>query len=118
MVRTCEDSSREELDDFVRDFELAYARDGRAEIADFLPSRGHPLRESLLRELIRVDLEYGWETGRPRAVSEYLRAFPELWHDPVGLREITYEEFRQRRKVSAPSPGEPCRSDDGMGLDA
>ena len=63
MVRTCEDSGREELDDFVREFELAYARDGRAEIAEFLPPRGHPLRETLLRELIRVDLEYGWETG-------------------------------------------------------
>lgn len=112
MVRTSEDSRREELDDLVRDFELAYARDGRAEIGQFLPSRGHPLREALLRELIRVDLEYGWETGRPKAVSVYLRAFPELWRDPVGLREITYEEFRQRRKASVTSPDESCRRDD------
>ncbi len=114
MVQTCENSHREELDDFVRDFERAYARDGHAEIGEFLPPRGHPLREALLRELIRVDLEYGWETGRPKAMSEYLRAFPELWRDPVGLREITYEEFRQRRKALVPSPGEPGSRDTRM----
>ncbi len=117
MVRTCVEPRREELDDFVRRFEVAYARDGHAEIAEFLPPRGHPLREASLRELIRVDLEYGWETGRPKIVSEYLRAFPELWRDPVGLREISYEEFRQRRKVHVQSPGEPGRRDDVMGGD-
>src|SRR4051794_20601327 len=118
MAQTCKNAHREELDDFVRDFEQAYARDGHAEIAGFLPPRGHPLRQALLRELIRVDLEYGWEAGRPRAVSEYLRSFPELWRDPVGMREITYEEFRQRRKAMVPSPGEPCRRDDLMSAGA
>ena len=117
MVTTCENSHREELDDFVRDFEQAYARDGHAEIAEFLPPRGHPLRGALLRELLRVDLEYGWETGRPKAVSEYLRAFPELWSDPVGVREITYEEFRQRREAMVSPPVEPLPRDEGMGRD-
>lgn len=117
MAQACENSHREELDDYVREFELAYARDGRAEIAEFLPPRGHPLRESLLRELVRVDLEYGWETGRPRAVSDYLRAFPELWRDPVGLREISYEEFRQRREASVTAPDASRPRDDRMGLD-
>ena len=43
---------------------------------------------------------------------------PELWVDPVGMREITYEESRQRRKAMVPSQGEPCRRDEAMSLDA
>ncbi|MEA2631895.1 MAG: eukaryotic-like serine/threonine-protein kinase, partial [Chloroflexota bacterium] len=94
-----DDPERDELDDFVRAYEVAYARDGRAEIAEFLPPRDHPSYATVLCELIRVDLEFGWERGCPRSLSEYERAFPELRDDREGLRAISFEESRLRQQA-------------------
>ena len=91
--------SGDELDDYVRAFELAHARRGEADPAAYLPPTGHPLRAAVLRELVRVDLEYGWERGRPRDLSEYLITFPALAADSDGLREIAFEEYRLRRQA-------------------
>ncbi len=93
------DPNRDELDDFVRAFELVYLRTGQAEIAEFLPARDHSLYATVLCELIRIDLEFGWERGRPKTLSEYLRAFPELEHDREGLRAIVFEENRLHRQA-------------------
>ena len=54
------------VDDFVRPFEAAWARDGAADLARFLPPPEHPLRHDALVELVCVDLEFGWQHGRPR----------------------------------------------------
>ena len=85
MVEPGVDPIREELDDYVRAYEEAYARDGHASILEFLPP-AVPLRAPVLRELIRVNLEYGWGRGC-RALSYYREAFPELLGDEVGLRQ-------------------------------
>ncbi|MCA1685245.1 MAG: hypothetical protein LC745_04550, partial [Planctomycetia bacterium] len=45
------------LDDYVRAFELAYARRGGAEPAAYLPPVDDPIHGAVLRELVRVDLE-------------------------------------------------------------
>src|SRR3954453_15828648 len=106
MVESGVDPIRVELDDFVRAFEAAYARDGRASIAEFLPPSDSPLHAPVLRELIRVDLEFGWERGCPRALSGYQETFPELQGDPEGMREIARDVSRLRRQAKAgPAPG-------------
>jgi len=95
------------LDDYVRAFERAYARRGGADPAAYLPPDGHPLHAAVLRELVRVDLEYGWERGRPKDLAEYQSDFPGLAADGDGLREIAFEEFRLRRLAGQnPSPDE------------
>ena len=101
MLHLDDDPNRDELDDFVRAFEQAYSRDGHAEIAKFLPPRDHPLYATVLCELIRLDLEFGWERGCPKTLSEYQRVFPELQRDRDALRAIAFEEDRVRRHARA-----------------
>jgi hypothetical protein len=85
------------LDDYVAAFEAARARGGPADLADFLPGRDHPLYLEVLRELVRVDLELGWERGSPSALEDYRRRFPELFADRTSLNAIAFEEYRLRR---------------------
>jgi len=89
----------DELDGYVRAFERAYAERGGADPAAFLPAGGHPLHAAVLRELVRVDLEFGWERGCPKNLAGYLRDFPSLSGDRRSLREIAFEEFRLRRQA-------------------
>jgi serine/threonine protein kinase/Flp pilus assembly protein TadD len=96
-----------ELDPFVEAYEKRQARDGDADLAAFLPAPRHPLYPAVLRELVRADLEYSWERGRPRRVEDYLAAFPELRHDMEGLQEVAFEEYRLRRQAGEhPAPAE------------
>ena len=95
------------LDDYLAAFESAYARDGAADPADFLPPPADPLYPVVLRELLRVDLEFAWDRGEERRVETYRDRFPDLWADPDGLRAVAAEEFRLRQAAGdAPTPGE------------
>jgi serine/threonine protein kinase/Flp pilus assembly protein TadD len=94
------DQNLAELDAFVAVFEVARERAADADLAEFLPPASHPLYRLVLRELVRVDLEYGWKQGRPRPLEDYRRRFPELVADPDGLREIAFEEHRLRLQAS------------------
>jgi serine/threonine protein kinase/tetratricopeptide (TPR) repeat protein len=88
-----------ELDTFVAAYEAAQARDGEADLKAFLPDPAHPLYGAVLRELVRIDLEYSWARGRPRALHDYRRDFPHLFRDPDDLQAITFEEYRLRRQA-------------------
>jgi serine/threonine protein kinase/Flp pilus assembly protein TadD len=100
-------SSWLEIDRFVAAFEDCQVRQGHADIRAFLPDPGVAHYLSVLRELVRVDLEYAWERGRGRRAEEYFLAFPELKADPESLREISFEEYRQRRQAGeSPSPAD------------
>src|SRR5688572_27853058 len=85
------------IDEFVRAYEAAWAREGRADFRRFLPSPGHPLYRHVVRELARIDIEHGWEGGRPRPLEDYRREYPEAFDQPSALQEVAFEEYRQRR---------------------
>ncbi|MCI0457241.1 MAG: protein kinase [Gemmataceae bacterium] len=94
-----------QFDGFVAAFEAACARDGQADLADFLPGRTHPLYANVLRELVRVDLELRWERREPRALADYRARFPELFADRSVLGAIAFEEYRLRRAAGQdPNP--------------
>jgi serine/threonine protein kinase/Flp pilus assembly protein TadD len=96
-----------DIDPYVERFERALAARGRAEIAEYLPDAGHEVYPIVLRELVRVDLEFHWDSGRPKRVESYLGAFPCLGEDAKGLTEIAFEEYRLRRRAGEePSAGE------------
>jgi eukaryotic-like serine/threonine-protein kinase len=86
-----------ELDDYVAAYETARAGNDKADPAAFLPPPEHPLHGEVLRELIRVDLEYAWRSGHGKRLEEYVAAFPRLFQDARALREIAFEEYRLRR---------------------
>jgi serine/threonine protein kinase/tetratricopeptide (TPR) repeat protein len=97
----------DELDTFVAAYEAAQSRDGEADLKAFLPDSGHPLYGAVLRELVRIDLEYRWARGRPRTLRDYQRDFPRLFQNPDDLQAITFEEYRLRRQAGEdPDPEE------------
>ena len=99
------------LDDFVEAFEVVQARDGYANLAEFLPAPGQAARLIVLRELVRVDLEYGWTRGQPLALRDYLDLFPELRTDQATLQQIAFEEYRLRRQSGEHLSPEEYRRD-------
>src|SRR5262245_47225462 len=96
-----------ELDDFIQAYEAAKARGERIELKTCLPDPSDPLYGSVLRELVRVDLEYNWDRGQPRPLEEYRNSFPELFRDLDSLGAIAFEEYRLRCLAGEnPSPAE------------
>ena len=87
------------IDEAVEAYEAARGRDGRADLEGFLPEPAHPLYLAILCELVRVDLEYGYEETRTTRLEDYERRFPQLFRDPALARELAFEEFRLRRQA-------------------
>ena len=93
------------VDEVVDTYEAARARGERGDLAAFLPSPDHPEYLAILCELVRVDLEYSWQDGRPHRLDHYRGRFPELFQDRRWMQEIAFEEFRLRRQAGEdPSP--------------
>jgi serine/threonine protein kinase/Flp pilus assembly protein TadD len=90
-----------ELDGFLAAFEAAAADGGDPDPSDFLPPKTHPRYRAVLREVVRVDLEFAWDRGEERRVEHYQDRFPDLFADPGGLREIAREEFRLRKAAGS-----------------
>lgn len=96
-----------ELDVFVAAFEAAAAAGKSPNPGSYLPPPEHPLYHSVLRELVRVDLELAWSRGDQRRVETYRDRFPDLFRDPVAVRDLVREEFRLRKAAGeSPDPGE------------
>src|SRR5579885_2826650 len=99
--------AEEELDSFVAAFEAAQAHGASIDLTAFLPGPDHALYGDVLRELVRVDLEYGWARGRARSLEDYRRAFPQLFRNADDVRAVTFEEYRLRRQAGEdPDPDE------------
>ncbi len=93
-----------DLDHYVEAFESAMAGEGGAvRIEEYLPPHGDPLRDEVLCELVRVDLEYAFDQGRAVTVEEYQQRFPTLFADPGRAKLIAFEESRLRKQVGTPS---------------
>jgi serine/threonine protein kinase/Flp pilus assembly protein TadD len=98
------------LDDYVAAFEKSRLAGDVVHLEDFLPPHDDPLYRSVLREIIRIDLEFGWESGQARPLEDYRRQFPQLFDDPESLQGIAFEEYRLRREAGLhPSPEEYAR---------
>jgi serine/threonine protein kinase/Flp pilus assembly protein TadD len=108
---------RNELDSFVAAYEAARAGDAPVDLRAFLPGPDHPLYAEVLRELVRVDLEYGWARGRPRSLADYQREFPKLFQDTEDLRAVTFEEYRLRRQAGEDPDPQAYRQRFGVDVD-
>lgn len=106
------------IDACVEAFEAARQRDAAAPLAGFLPGRADPLYLPVLRELVRVDLELGWESGRRPSLESYRGPHAELFGDAGSMRAIAFEEYRLRRQYGDdPDPIEYARRYDLQVLD-
>ena len=99
-------AAESDLDGFLARFESARGR-GPADPADYLPPETDPLYLPVLREMVRVDLEFAWDAGGERRLEEYAGRFPRLFADPDSLRAVAWEEFRLRQMAGeAPTAAE------------
>lgn len=88
--------STNDFDRLIGDFERAWQRMGEAEPAAFLPSRDHPAFQRIATELLCIDMEMRWSRGSPRSLEQYRHAYPDALGNTAVLREVAFEEYRQR----------------------
>ena len=103
-----------ELDDFISAYELASGGES-VDLAAYLPAVDHPLYCSVLRELVRIELERRWVAGRPRPLEEYRREFPQLAGDRETMSMIAFEEYRLR--LQAGEDASPADYEQRFGVD-
>jgi serine/threonine protein kinase/Tfp pilus assembly protein PilF len=105
MIGAANGQSWPSIDTVVEEYESARSRGETVDLARFLPPCAHPQYLAILCELVRVDLEYSWQDGRPNRLDHYRNQFPELFGDQRRVQEIAFEEFRLRRQAGEdPSP--------------
>lgn len=96
-----------EIDQYLEAFETAPREIPRIGFDEFLPAREHPLYQVILKELIRIDLEHRSSSGVPRTLDDYRRLYPDFFRDTEAVREVAFEDYRQRRlRGENPSPAE------------
>lgn len=96
-----------EIDHYLEVFEKAQQDATGIDFRNYLPPREHRLYDAILKEVIRVDLEYQSQLGMPKTLDDYRRAVPEFFLNPEAVREVAFEDYRQRReRGERPSPAE------------
>jgi serine/threonine protein kinase/tetratricopeptide (TPR) repeat protein len=107
MVKHLSPPSHLSFEACVAAFEAARATDAAASLREAALPPDHPDYARAVCELVRIDMEMGWEQGHPRGINEYCREFPEVFRDLEALGAIAFEEYRQRREHGeTPSPRE------------
>jgi tRNA A-37 threonylcarbamoyl transferase component Bud32 len=87
----------ERLEQILGDFEAAWQRGARPDVADYLAGVSGPERAVLLTELACEDLEFRLQAGEAACAEDYLRRFPELAGAPAT--ELILAECLLRRKL-------------------
>ncbi len=99
-------NSLRQLDDYVEAYEIAHESGDPANLVDFAPSPGHPARFETVIELVRVDLEYGWQSGDRKDIDLYQQMFPDILQSGDGLKQVAFEQYRLRRLAGENVPRE------------
>ena len=68
----------DEFDDIIDRFERARRESPSVDVADYLPPEDESRFRAIATELLRVDLQYGWQNGTPTSLSEYQKRFPNV----------------------------------------
>ncbi len=84
------------LEDFVEAYESSRQKNGNANLVEFLPAADHPSFRAVATELVRVDMEYAWESGKNSGIDDYSKLLPDLFTDSEALQIVAYEEYRLR----------------------
>src|SRR5438067_2305980 len=80
---------------YCRRFEAAWGGGATPSLEEFLPAADDPLRDSVLRELVHLDLEYRLKMGLSARVEDYLRRYPQF-DDAQYILELIEEEYTLR----------------------
>ncbi len=94
------DESHDLLDDLIRRLEEAWRSGGEVDLAQFVPAADHPLRNSALVALIKVDQELRWKHDKGKTVAEYLAEWPELQSQTAQVAELQAAEDELRAEIT------------------
>ncbi len=87
------------VDEFVEAYESAREQSAQTNFVDFLPSADHDLYRAVASELIRVDMEYSWNSGQNRRLQQYQELVPKVLNDHDVLQQVAFEEYRLRLRA-------------------
>lgn len=86
----------------VESFEEQWQRDGSSDIGAQLPNVPSNERRELLHELIKIDLEYRWQSHSKRHVEDYAVDFPEIKESGELPLDLIIEEIHVRATTGVP----------------
>ncbi len=87
---------QDRIDTLIDAFESEWRSERRPDVATFLERIAETERPALLRELVRLELEYRLRAGEPARVEECLSRFPALQAERAEVLELIALEFRVR----------------------
>ncbi len=105
------------VDDFVEAYESARELEAQANFVDFLPSPDSKLYQSVAAEVIRVDMEYSWNSGQKMRLTEYQKIVPKALDDREVLGQVAFEEYRLRLRAGESVSSEEYRTRYGIDTD-
>ncbi len=77
-------------------------------IEDVLPDESHPEFSSIVLEVVRSDIEFRWQSGKPETIENYLVRFPCLVNAEY-LKKIAFEEYRAKSQNGIPADSKSYR---------
>ena len=87
------------LQDILEQFERDCAESFPRDLAAYLPEPSDPLRQAVLEELVRTDLELRWRQKQGVLIEKYIKHYPEL-SDPAPFGRLV-----ARRVPPSPAVG-------------
>ena len=85
-----------DLEAWAAPFEEAWQERPEPSLASFLPENDHPHYCAIACELVCIDIELRWTHSCPKPLATYREEFPKLFAEPEWLRQIAFEDYRQR----------------------
>lgn len=82
----------EDVEEAIERFEVAWRADAEPELAAFLDGFNASIRNLGLTELIKIDIECRWKSGRPIGIEKYLDRWPELRENTELVVELIQSE--------------------------
>jgi len=114
---SCNNVAWKTVDDFVEAYESARELELQANFVDFLPSTDHDLYRSVVAEMVRVDMEYSWNSGQNMRLTEYQKLVPTALEDHDVLGQVAFEEYRLRLRAGESVSSEEYRTRYGIDTD-
>lgn len=95
------------VDQHTEAFEQAIQLNLNTRVDEFLPDPASPQFSEVLCEILRVQMEYMWNSGQGKNLEYYFEKFPMLMEKSEFLQRISFEHYRQRLEHGdSPSPEE------------
>ncbi len=105
------------VDEFVEAYESARELEGQTNFVDFLPSPDHDFYRPVAAEVIRVDMEYSWNSGQKMRLSEYQKIVPAALDNQEVLGQVAFEEYRLRLRAGEKVSSKEYRTRYGIDTD-